>query len=165
VIDEAHLLFRDLQPATLAKLLRALRRLSSKQAVVIFVAPDSSDLPDRLETVLGFSIQHALWNCPDRSLEQLKRRFCRTESEAAVDIRERVRALGIGEVLISHSRADPALAVQTSLSRGRSGPLTEGERRSIIAEMSQAPPLGGANPAPGAAQRRPRSHVGRQTRR
>jgi hypothetical protein len=165
VIDEAHLLFRDLQPPTLAKLLRALRRLSSRQAVVIFVAPASSDLPDRLESALGFSIQHALWNCPNRNLERLKRRFCRTESEAAVDVRERVRALGIGEVLISHSRADPALAVQTSLSRGRSGPLTEGERRSIIAETSQAPPWGGADLAISAARRRPISSVGRRTRR
>ena len=135
ILEEAHLLFRRLSAADRQTIAGALKRLREAQAVVVFVAPDPAELPHELDALMGFRVQHSLWTLPERALERLR---CSLAAGAAADdatLGEELRSLGVGEAFVwtSSAAGRPARRVQIPRSMTRDGPITDNERRTLIA--------------------------------
>jgi hypothetical protein len=151
LIEEAHLVFRQLAPP---RLLAVLGDLGRKGVPVIFLSPDPADPPAALAARFGLWIQHALWTCTAPALEALQR--CFGDEAGAGDLRESVRSLGIGEALVRTASDPVGRRLQLPISVGRCGPLTPGERRTLIANAAVA--QGGT--APGRSDNTPRRRRG-----
>lgn len=133
IVEETHLLFRHLPADRVGKLGGALGRLIGGPVSVLFVAPQSSDIPDDVDAMIGARVQHALWALSSETMVRLRRDFDAPIGDA--DLRNAVRELGIGEALVVAPSAgvQTMRRVQVQRPDTRDGPLTPGERRSLVA--------------------------------
>ena len=60
VIDEAHVLFRDISPQMLSELEVILKLIRSKGVGILFCTQNPIDIPEIILSQLGLKIQHAL---------------------------------------------------------------------------------------------------------
>jgi hypothetical protein len=137
-IEEAHLLFAGLCRRDRSRLVRALNRLSLARAAVIFVTSDPGDVPETIDRILGFRIQHSLWTLSTETTRRLAQRFGSQTDVDDIRAREAVRSLGIGEVLISHpdTWGQPTRPMLIRQPLTRAGTITPAERRTIVARTS-----------------------------
>ncbi len=140
--DEAHLLFDEAPKILLERVEQVVRLIRSKGVGVYFVTQNPLDVPDGVLAQLGNRIQHALRAYTPREQKAVKTAADTFRPNPDFDCFEAITKLGVGEALVStmEAKAVPSM-VQRTLIRppaSRLGPLTEEERRKIMAESPLA---------------------------
>jgi uncharacterized protein len=135
--DEAHLLFDEAPPALIERVEQVVRLIRSKGVGVFFVTQNPLDVPDTVLSQLGNRIQHALRAYTPREEKAVRTAADTFRPNPDFNTFETITKLGVGEALVSTLAAKgvPSL-VQRTLIRppsSRMGPITEEERRKILA--------------------------------
>jgi hypothetical protein len=141
--DEAHLLFAEAPKALLERIEQVTRLIRSKGVGVYYITQNPLDVPDRVSSQLGNRVQHALRAFTLREQRAVKAAAETFRPNPALNAEKAILELGTGEALVSflEGKGEPSI-VQRTLIRppsSRLGPLTEVERKAIIA----ASPLAG----------------------
>jgi len=141
--DEAHLLFSEAPKALLERIEQVTRLIRSKGVGVYYITQNPLDVPDRVSSQLGNRVQHALRAFTPREQRAVKAAAETFRPNPALNAEKAILELGTGEALVSflEGKGEPSI-VQRTLIRppsSRLGPLTEAERKAIIA----ASPLAG----------------------
>ncbi len=135
--DEAHLLFSEAPKALLEKVEQVVRLIRSKGVGVYFVTQNPLDVPDTVLAQLGNRVQHALRAYTPREQKAVKAAAETFRPNPDLDTERTIMELGVGEALVSvlEGKGIPSI-VQRTLIRppsSRLGPISEGERREIVA--------------------------------
>jgi DNA helicase HerA-like ATPase len=135
--DEAHLLFDDAPKALMDRIEQIARLVRSKGVGVYFITQNPMDVPNSVSAQLGNRVQHAL-----RAFTPQEQRAVRAAAETfrrnpELDTERVILELKVGEALVSmlENKGEPSI-VQRTLIRppeGRIGPISDAERRAIIA--------------------------------
>lgn len=135
--DEAHLLFGDTPRALQERLEQVVRLIRSKGVGVYFVTQSPSDLPDDVLAQLGLRIQHGLRAFTRKEQQSLRAVADGFRANPAFDTLSVLTELGIGEALVGtlQDKGTPGMVQRVSIAppQSRIGPLTEDERRALIA--------------------------------
>ena len=135
--DEAHLLFDEAPPALIERVEQVVRLIRSKGVAVFFVTQNPLDVPDTVLSQLGNRIQHALRAYTPREEKAVRTAADTFRSNSDFNTFEMITRLGVGEALVSTLQAKGVPSVvQRTLIRppsSRMGPITEAERRKILA--------------------------------
>ncbi|HEU4987222.1 MAG TPA: helicase HerA-like domain-containing protein, partial [Rhizobiaceae bacterium] len=135
--DEAHLLFDEAPKVLVERVEQVVRLIRSKGVGVYFVTQNPLDVPETVLAQLGNRVQHALRAYTPREQKAVKTAAETFRPNPDFDCFEAITKLGTGEALVStlEQKGIPSM-VQRTLIRppsSRLGPLTEAERRQIIA--------------------------------
>ncbi|MBU2754622.1 DUF853 family protein [Acidithiobacillus sp. CV18-2] len=140
--DEAHLLFDNAPRALLDKIKQVVRLIRSKGVGVFFVTQSPTDVPDDVLGQLGLKLQHALRAFTPKDRKAILTAAENFPSNPQIDVAVTLKDLGIGEALVSAlDHKGRPLPVERTLivpPRSRIGPLTEEERRDLLARSPLA---------------------------
>lgn len=134
--DEAHLLFRDANPALLEKIEQVTRLIRSRGVGIFYVSQNPADMPDSILGQLGNRVQHAL-----RAFTPKDRKAVRAAAQAfrenpAFSTEEAIGSLGVGEALVSllDESGAPAVVERCLIvpPEGQVGPLGPDERAAAL---------------------------------
>jgi hypothetical protein len=148
VIDEAHLLFAEIEPQLLQRVERIVRLIRSKGVALILASQSPADIPPIIAAQCASRIQHAL-----RSATPSDARAVRTAAESmpnpdGLDVGALIGALSPGQALVSLvgtlGSPSPCALARIALPDCRLGALTDNERRALARG-----PATGEGPAPG----------------
>ncbi|SHF53328.1 helicase HerA-like domain-containing protein [Dysgonomonas macrotermitis] len=135
--DEAHLLFNDAPKALVEKIEQVVRLIRSKGVGIYFITQSPSDIPDTVLSQLGNRIQHALRAYTPKDQKALKAAAQSFRANPDFDTEKAISELGTGEALISFLDAKGApQPVERAIilpPEGQIGPITEDERKTIVA--------------------------------
>ncbi|MDB2407049.1 DUF853 domain-containing protein [Jannaschia sp.] len=135
--DEAHLLFDDAPPALVEKVEQVARLIRSKGVGVYFVTQNPDDVPGDILGQLGNRVQHALRAYTAKDRRALREAAGNYRDNLRFDIEDAIREVGTGEAVTSmlDQKGRPGMAERTLIRPPASqlGPITEAERRAIIA--------------------------------
>jgi DNA helicase HerA-like ATPase len=141
--DEAHLLFADTPKALQDRLEQVVRLIRSKGVGVYFVTQSPGDLPDNILAQLGLRIQHGLRAFTAKEQKSLRAVADGFRPNPSINTLAVLTELGIGEALVGtlEAKGTPAMVQRVAVAppQSRIGPLTEGERATLI---RQSPLLG-----------------------
>lgn len=101
VIDEAHLLFRDLPSEILSEFEVIIKLIRSKGVSVIFCTQNPMDIPDMILSQLGLKIQHALRAFTAKDNESIKKMAKNFPISEFYDIEKTITTLGTGEAFVT----------------------------------------------------------------
>lgn len=136
--DEAHLLFTDAPKALLEKIEQVVRLVRSKGVGVYFVTQNPLDVPDKVLAQLGNRVQHALRAFTPRDQKAVQTAASTFRPNPKLDTAKVIMELGKGEALVSflEGNGTPSMVERTMVRppSGRIGPVTDAERRAIIAQ-------------------------------
>src|SRR4249919_3561106 len=136
--DEAHLLFADAPKALLEKVEQVVRLIRSKGVGVYFVTQNPLDIPDTVSSQLGNRVQHALRAFTPLEQKAVKAAATTFRANPAFDTQKAIMELGVGEALVStlDAKGQPTIVQRTLIHppNSRVGPVTDAERKAIIAE-------------------------------
>jgi uncharacterized protein len=140
--DEAHLLFKDAPKALLQKVEQVVRLIRSKGVGVYFVTQNPLDVPDTVSSQLGNRAQHALRAFTPMEQKAVKAAATTFRANPAFDTEKAIMELGVGEALVStlDPKGQPTIVQRTLIHppNSRVGPITDAERKAIIAESPVA---------------------------
>ncbi len=135
--DEAHLLFDEAPKALLDKVEQVVRLIRSKGVGVYFVTQNPIDIPESVAGQLGNRVQHALRAFTPRDQRAVRAAAETFRPNPKVDVAREITELRVGEALVSFLLPDGApMPVERTLihpPRSRAGPLTETERKVMLA--------------------------------
>lgn len=135
--DEAHLLFNSTPKALQERLIQVVRLIRSKGVGVYFVTQSPSDLPDEVLAQLGLRIQHGLRAYTVREQKALRAVADGFRPNPEFSTLDTLVDLGIGEALVGglEAKGTPAMVQRVAIAppQSRVGPLSEAERRALIA--------------------------------
>ena len=135
--DEAHLLFRDAPKALLEKVEQVVRLIRSKGVGVYFVTQNPLDIPDTVSRQLGNRVQHALRAFTPAEQKAVRAAAQTFRKNPNIDTEQAIMQLGIGEALVStlDEKGQPTMVEKTWVKppNARVGPITEAERKAVIA--------------------------------
>lgn len=138
VIDEAHALFRNANPALIEKIDMTARLIRSKGVGLFFASQAASDIPESILAMMHLRIQHTL-----NATTPGQRRAVASAADsfpASDDCRpsEYISNMPRGQALVSYMGEDgkltPVQRVDMAPPRCRLGPLTDEERRAIVGD-------------------------------
>jgi len=135
--DEAHLLFDDAPGALLERIQQIARLVRSKGIGVYFITQNPLDVPNTVSAQLGNRIQHALRAYTPQEQKAVKAAAETFRPNPKINTERAILELQVGEALVSmlENKGEPSI-VQRTLIRppeGRMGPITDAERRALIA--------------------------------
>ena len=135
--DEAHLLFDDAPGAVLDRIEQIARLVRSKGVGVYFITQNPLDVPNSVSAQLGNRVQHALRAYTPQEQRAVKAAAQTFRPNPDIDTERAILELKVGEALVStlENKGEPSI-VQRTLIRppeGRIGPISEAERKSLIA--------------------------------
>jgi hypothetical protein len=135
--DEAHLLFNEAPKALLQKVEQVVRLIRSKGVGVYFVTQNPIDVPDTVLAQLGNRVQHALRAYTPSEQKGVKAAAQAFRPNPKINTERAITELGKGEALVSFLEGNgvPEMVQQTLIRppSGRIGPVTDAERKSVIA--------------------------------
>jgi DNA helicase HerA-like ATPase len=141
--DEAHLLFKDANPALVEKVEQVVRLIRSKGVGIFFVTQSPLDIPESVLGQLGNRVQHALRAFTPRDQKAVRAVAETFRASPGLDTEKVIAELAIGEALVSvlDERGTPTPVVRTLIRppASRLGAITAEERRATLS-MS---PIGG----------------------
>ncbi len=141
--DEAHLLFDEAPKVLLQKVEQVVRLIRSKGVGVYFVTQNPIDVPETVLAQLGNRVQHALRAYTPAEQKGVKAAAQAFRPNPKLNSERVITELGKGEALVSFLEGNgvPAMVQQTLIRppSGRIGPVSAGERKSI---MSASPVRG-----------------------
>jgi hypothetical protein len=136
--DEAHLLFKDAPKALTEKVEQVVRLIRSKGVGVYFVTQNPLDVPTTVLGQLGNRVQHAL-----RAFTPIEQKAVRAAAETfrpnpRFKTEAAITELAVGEALVSTLEPGgvPGIVERARICppRSRMGPLTDAERRELLAQ-------------------------------
>jgi hypothetical protein len=140
--DEAHLLFNGAPKALVDKIEQVVRLIRSKGVGIYLVTQSPLDLPDTVLGQLGLKIQHVLRAFTPRDRKAIAAVADNFPDNPALDTRAVLTELGVGEALVStldaKGRPTPVERTLICPPRSRIGPLTDGERATLLANSPLA---------------------------
>ena len=140
--DEAHLLFDEAPRALIEKVEQVVRLIRSKGVGVFFITQNPVDVPETVAGQLGNRVQHALRAFTPRDQRAVRAAAETFRPNPKVDVVREITELRVGEALVSLLLPDGApMPVERALihpPRSRAGPLTDTERRALIAASAVA---------------------------
>ncbi len=146
--DEAHLLFNEASPALLQKIEQVVRLIRSKGVGIYFITQNPADVPDTVLGQLGNRVQHGLRAYTPAEQKGLKAAADSFRVNPAFDTLDALQQLGTGEAVVSllDAKGTPNVCDKTLIRppASRLGPVTDDERKSIIAGS----PVGGVYDTP-----------------
>lgn len=101
VIDEAHLLFKDLSLDLLAELEMVIKLVRSKWVGIIFCTQNPNDIPESILSQLWLKVQHALRAFTAKDQENIKKISKNFPVTSYYNIEEELINLGIGEAFVT----------------------------------------------------------------
>jgi DNA helicase HerA-like ATPase len=135
--DEAHLLFKQAPPALLEQVEQIVRLVRSKGVGVYFITQNPSDVPDEVLGQLGNRIQHALRAYTPNDQKAVRAAADTFRPNPALDTREVITQLGVGEALVStlDAKGVPAMVDRCLICppTSRIGPINAAERAALLA--------------------------------
>ncbi len=135
--DEAHLLFEDAPKSLIQKVEQVARLIRSKGVGVYFITQNPADVPDDILGQLGNRVQHALRAFTPKDQKGLKAAAETFRPNPDFDTEEAIKAVGVGEALVSTLEAKGAPSVvQRTLIRppsSRLGPIDMNDRKTVMA--------------------------------
>lgn len=135
--DEAHLLFSDAPKALVDKVEQVVRLIRSKGVGIYFVTQSPSDIPDNVLAQLGNRIQHALRAYTPKEQKALRAAAQSFRANPKFDTETAISELGTGEALVSFldEKGAPRPVERAFIlpPEGQIGPITDDERKAIIA--------------------------------
>ncbi|WP_194743551.1 helicase HerA-like domain-containing protein [Thermaurantiacus tibetensis] len=140
--DEAHLLFDEAPKALLERVEQVVRLIRSKGVGVYFCTQNPVDIPDSVAGQLGNRIQHALRAFTPKDQKAVRAAAETFRPNPKVDVRQAITELRVGEALVSvlDAKGAPTPVERTLVAPpvGRVGPLTEAERKVLLASSPVA---------------------------
>jgi DNA helicase HerA-like ATPase len=134
--DEAHLLFDEAPKVLLQKVEQVVRLIRSKGVGVYFVTQNPIDVPETVLAQLGNRVQHALRAYTPAEQKGVKAAAQAFRPNPKLNTERVITELGKGEALVSFLEGNgvPAMVQQTLIRppSGRIGPVSAGERKSIM---------------------------------
>ncbi len=135
--DEAHLLFNEAPKVLLQKVEQVVRLIRSKGVGVYFVTQNPIDVPETVLAQLGNRVQHALRAYTPAEQKGVKAAAQAFRPNPKLNTERVITELGKGEALVSFLEGNgvPEMVQQTLIRppSGRIGPVTDAERKAIIA--------------------------------
>src|SRR3712207_3937866 len=135
--DEAHLLFNDAPKSLLDAIEQVVRLIRSKGVGVYFVTQNPLDVPETVLAQLGNRVQHALRAFTPRDQRAVRAAAETFRQNPAFSTEQAITELAVGEALVSTlgPKGSPSVVERTLIAPpgARVGPLTEVERREVIA--------------------------------
>ena len=135
--DEAHLLFDDAPRALVDKIEQVVRLIRSKGVGVYFVTQNPADIPDSVAGQLGNRVQHTLRAYTPKDQKAVRAAAETLRDNPNLDEVAAITELGVGEALVSllDEKGKPGVVERAWIvpPRSRLGPLTEAERRQVMA--------------------------------
>jgi DNA helicase HerA-like ATPase len=140
--DEAHLLFSDAPKALLEKVELLVRLVRSKGVGVYFVTQNPLDVPETVLGQLGNRVQHALRAFTPRDQKAVKAAASTMRANPRFNAETAITELGVGEALVSFldEKGRPQVVERAFVvpPGSRLGPVTDAERRALIANSNVA---------------------------
>ena len=140
--DEAHLLFNEAPKALLEKIEQVVRLIRSKGVGVYFVTQNPLDVPESVLGQLGNRVQHALRAFTPKDQKAVKSAAETMRPNPKLKIEQAITELGVGEALVSllDEKGRPNVTERAFVVPPGSqlGPLSDGERKAIIAASAIA---------------------------
>jgi len=140
--DEAHLLFNEAPKALLEKIEQVVRLIRSKGVGVYFVTQNPLDIPESVLGQLGNRVQHALRAFTPKDQKAVKSAAETMRPNPKLKIEQAITELGVGEALVSllDEKGRPNVTERAFVVPPGSqlGPLSDGERKAIIAASAIA---------------------------
>ncbi len=134
--DEAHLLFSEAPSALLEKIEQVVRLIRSKGVGIYFISQNPVDIPDKILGQLGNRVQHALRAFSANDLKGVQTAAKTFRLNPELDIEKAITGLETGEALVSFldEKGAPGITERAYIlpPPGKIGPITEGERNSMI---------------------------------
>lgn len=117
IIDEAHLLFRDLPNEILSEFEVIIKLIRSKGVSVIFCTQNPMDIPEIILSQLGLKIQHALRAFTAKDNESIKKMAKNFPISEFYDIEKNLTTLGTGEAFVTtiSENGNPTPLVMTKI--------------------------------------------------
>jgi DNA helicase HerA-like ATPase len=140
--DEAHLLFNDAPRVLTERVEQVVRLIRSKGVGVYFVTQNPLDVPETVLAQLGNRVQHALRAYTPREQKAVKTAADTFRQNPAFNTADAITTLGTGEALVSTlgDKGAPSIVERTLVRppSGRVGPISDDERKSIMASSPVA---------------------------
>ena len=136
IIDEAHLLFRDLPNEILSEFEVIIKLIRSKGVSVIFCTQNPMDIPEIILSQLGLKIQHALRAFTAKDNESIKKMAKNFPVSEFYDIEKNLTTLGTGEAFVTPigENGNPTPLVMTKIfpPESRMDTITDAELASFL---------------------------------
>ena len=136
IIDEAHLLFRDLPSEILSEFEVIIKLIRSKGVSVIFCTQNPMDIPDMILSQLGLKIQHALRAFTAKDNESIKKMAKNFPISEFYEIEKTLTTLGTGEAFVTAigENGNPTPLVMTKIfpPESRMDTITDAELASFL---------------------------------
>lgn len=136
IIDEAHLLFRDLPNEILSEFEMIIKLIRSKGVSVIFCTQNPMDIPEIILSQLGLKIQHALRAFTAKDNESIKKMAKNFPISEFYDIEKNLTTLGTGEAFVTTigENGNPTPLVMTKIfpPESRMDTITNAELASFL---------------------------------
>lgn len=136
VIDEAHLLFRDLSSAMLSEIEMIIKLIRSKGVGVYFCTQNPIDIPEIILSQLGLKIQHALRAFTAKDQESIKKMSKNFPTSEDYDIQKVLTEMGTGQAMITaigeDGRPTPLVVTQIFAPESRMDVISQEELQSML---------------------------------
>lgn len=136
VIDEAHLLFRDLPDVMLSEIEMIIKLIRSKGVGVYFCTQNPIDIPEIILSQLGLKIQHALRAFTAKDQESIKKMAKNFPISEDYDIEKVLTEMGTGQAMITaigeDGRPTPLVVTQIFSPESRMDAISDAELQSIL---------------------------------
>lgn len=135
--DEAHLLFDSAPKALIEKIEQVVRLIRSKGVGVYFVTQNPLDIPEEVLGQLGNRVQHALRAFTPKDQKAVRSAAQTFRANPKLDTEKVITELKVGEALVSvlDDKGSPTAVERVLIAppESRIGPMTEAERREVLA--------------------------------
>ena len=135
-LDEAHLIFNEMEPEVIKKITQIIKLIRSKGVGVFFISQSPSDIPNEVLSQLGNRVQHCLRAYTPQELKAVKVAAQTFRENPNLNTEEAILELGTGEALISTIDEEglPTIVERAKILPPQSymGEITEEEMKSVI---------------------------------
>lgn len=100
-LDEAHLIFSEMNSEVIKKITQIIKLIRSKGIAVFFISQSPADIPDEILGQLGNRIQHCLRAYTPQELKAVKTAASTLRENPKIDTEKAILELGTGEALVS----------------------------------------------------------------
>lgn len=137
-IDEAHLLFSEMDEQISKQIVQIVKLIRSKAVGLYFISQSPSDIKEEILGQLGNKVQHVLRSYTKSDEKSLRAAANSYRINKEFDNFEVIKNLGTGEALISflNEKAEPGISLKTMILPPQSmiGEIDNNEREKIIKE-------------------------------
>ena len=100
-LDEAHLIFSEMNNEVIKKITQIIKLIRSKGISVFFISQSPADIPNEILGQLGNRIQHCLRAYTPQELKAVKTAASTLRENPKIDTEKAILELGTGEALVS----------------------------------------------------------------